>query len=393
MRQLRKIIFWCHLPLGLVGGVVILIMSVTGVLLTYEKQAVSWVDANQLRPQVNPKTNSLAMPMQTLIQLAREHRQQMPTAIIAHEDPNYPIEFSFGREASLFLDRQTGQVVGEGSQGVRKFFRVVTDWHRWLGAQGQNREVARAVTGACNLAFLGLVVSGLYLWWPRKWSFNSLRNSLWFKPTLKGKARDFNWHNVIGFWSAIPLFIVVVSGVVISYAWAGNLVYRAVGETPPKPRSPQSQPQLKAEPQTLSGLDQAFATAQQQVKGWRTVTFSLPAKDGEWLFSIDRGTGGQPQRRSQVVIEHETGAVIRSESFSDNSPGRRLRSVLRFAHTGEVLGIAGQTIAGIASAGSVFLVWTGFALAWRRFRGWLKAKSPVISSNDVVTNQFEHSQS
>jgi hypothetical protein len=43
---------------------------------------------------------------------------------------------------------------------------------------------------------------------------------------------------------------------------------------------------------------------------------------------------------------------------------------LRFAHTGEVAGIVGQTVAGLASAGGALLVWTGLALAWRRFRSW-----------------------
>jgi uncharacterized iron-regulated membrane protein len=39
---------------------------------------------------------------------------------------------------------------------------------------------------------------------------------------------------------------------------------------------------------------------------------------------------------------------------------------VRFLHTGEVLGIAGQTIAGLVSLTSLFMVWTGLALAWRR---------------------------
>jgi uncharacterized iron-regulated membrane protein len=43
---------------------------------------------------------------------------------------------------------------------------------------------------------------------------------------------------------------------------------------------------------------------------------------------------------------------------------------MRFAHTGEVLGIPGQTIAGLVSAGGVVLVWTGIALTLRRFNAW-----------------------
>ena len=37
---LRKVLFWCHLAAGVTAGVVILIMSVTGVLLAYEQQII-----------------------------------------------------------------------------------------------------------------------------------------------------------------------------------------------------------------------------------------------------------------------------------------------------------------------------------------------------------------
>ena len=67
--------------------------------------------------------------------------------------------------------------------------------------------------------------------------------------------------------------------------------------------------------------------------------------------------------------------MVSYETFASQTPARRLRSVMRFAHTGEVLGLPGQTIAGIATAASVVLVWTGIALALRRGRaGWVVAR-------------------
>jgi len=41
---------------------------------------------------------------------------------------------------------------------------------------------------------------------------------------------------------------------------------------------------------------------------------------------------------------------------------------VRPVHTGEAVGVVGQMVAALASAGGVVLVWTGLALAWRRFR-------------------------
>jgi len=53
---------------------------------------------------------------------------------------------------------------------------------------------------------------------------------------------------------------------------------------------------------------------------------------------------------------------------------------LRFAHTGEVLGLPGQTVAGLVSLGAAVLVWTGLALAWRRFRAWRGRRVPVAAA-------------
>ena len=73
-------------------------------------------------------------------------------------------------------------------------------------------------------------------------------------------------------------------------------------------------------------------------------------------FTIDRGTAGQPQKRGTLTLDTRTGDVVKWEPFSSLSPGRRLRSYLRFGHTGEAWGLLGQTIAGLASLGGAVLV-------------------------------------
>ena len=378
MKRLRKIIFWCHLPVGVVAGLVILNMCVTGVLLTYEKQIISWADTRNYR-SAPPTAETRHLPVENLIAKAAEARGTNPTAVTLKADPEAPAEIGFGRDAaSLFVNPYSGQVLGEGSQKVRSFFRGVTEWHRWLGAKGDNRNVARAITGACNVGFLFLVMSGFYLWWPRNWSWKSLRSVTWFRRGLPARARDFNWHNTIGFWSAGPLFIVVISAVVISYTWAGNLVYRIVGEMPPAPRSNQ-QPASNARPDaatnTALNINSAWSIAEQQVSDWNSITLQLPnAAAAQLTFNIDRGNGGQPQKRAQLVLDRATGQVARWEPFSSYTRGRQLRSILRFAHTGEVAGVLGQTIAGLVSAGGAVLVITGLALAFRRCYAWISRR-------------------
>ena len=387
MKKLRKIIFWCHLPVGAIAGVVILTMCITGVLLSFEKQITTWADTRGYRA-APPTADTKHLPVETLIAKARETRGAAPTAVTIKFDPAAPAEIAFGRETTLFVNPYSGTILGEGSQKVRSFFRTVTEWHRWLGAKGDNRNVARAITGACNLGFLFLVMSGFYLWWPRSWNRKALRNVTWFRRGLPSKARDFNWHNVIGFWSAGPLFIVVLSAVVISYTWAGNLVYRIVGEAPPAPRANQPAAPAGANKETASpveNLNSAWVRAEQQVNDWRSISLQLPVSATAPLtFNIDRGNGGQPQRRGQLVLDRATGNVVRWEPFSTYTRGRQLRSILRFAHTGEVLGIPGQVIAGLVSTGGAFLVMTGLALAIRRLAGWRARRRAIPTASNGI---------
>jgi uncharacterized iron-regulated membrane protein len=384
MNRFRKIIFWCHLPVGVTAGVVIFIMSVTGVLLTYEKQIIAWADKRSHRV-APPSAESPRLPLDALLAKVREARPEASlSTVILRADADAPLAVGLGREGTILVNQYTGEVLGEGSKQVRTFFRTITDWHRWLGAAGENRAAARAITGACNLGFLFIVVSGFYLWWPRKWE--QVRGVIWFRRGLPGKARDFNWHNVIGIWSFVPLFIVVLSATVISYVWASNLAYRVVGESPPAQRGPGSAPAPSGQqrggqgrreaPVSFEGLDVLLSRAERQMAGWQIISMRLPASaDAPAIFTIDQGSGGQPQKRAQLTLDRKSGEVVQWEPFSSYTAGRKLRTFLRFAHTGEVAGIIGQTIAGLASLGGAVLVYTGLALAWRRFRAWVARRS------------------
>jgi uncharacterized iron-regulated membrane protein len=378
-QRFRTLFFWLHLTAGLVAGAVVLVMSVTGVLLAYEKQMV-W-DADTRHLTVAGDASTPRLPIDEL--LARVRATGLvaePGAISVRRDPAAPVALTLGAGAVAYVDPYTGRILGSGNTSLRAFFRGVTDWHRWLAASGEYRTTGRAVTGAANLAFLFLVLSGAYLWIPKTWAWRQLRQIVWFRRGLAPKARDFNWHNTIGVWSVVPLAIVVASGVVISYPWASNLVYRIVGEAPPAPRGGGEARQPRggeraATPAAPPSLNAAWAHAEQQTAAWRTIALRMPASDRAPLaFTIDEGGAGQPQYRGTLSLDRATGRAT-WEGFDQQTAGRRLRSILRFAHTGEVLGLTGQTIAGLVSLGAVVLVYSGFALSLRRFAAWRARRS------------------
>ena len=411
---LRTLIFWPHLIAGVVAGSVILVMSVTGVVLTYERQLVAWADRDFR--STPPAESASRLTVESLLDaIQRERPQLQVAAITVNANPEAPVSIAADRQ-TLFADAYSGQVLGESSGGMRAFMSDVRAWHRWLSIEGEGRSVARAITGWSNAVFLFIVCSGFYLWFPRKWTWPRVRPVMLFSGRLRGKARDFNWHNVIGVWSCVPLFIVVLTAMPISFPWANALVYRSVGEDVPQQggrggreggagvnaggrqsgaregsgaRTPREQSTGSSErgqggrtegaersagreQPSLAGLDALWAVAEKRVPEWQTINMRIPASErAPVVFAIDKGDGGQPQHRSTLTLDRSTAGVVSYEAFSDQSLGRRLRSISRFAHTGEVLGLPGQTIAGLATGGAVVLVWTGIALTLRRFRSWV----------------------
>ena len=178
----RKVLFWLHLVAGSVAGIIILIMSVTGVLLTYERQMLASADRGPVRIAAPPAESRLSVD--ELVSAMKREKGKLAggTMLTLRSDPHEPAEFRAGREGAIYVNPYTGQVLPPvATSGTRTFLEKMRAWHRWLGVEGEGRTVAKAITGACNLAFLFLALTGAYLWLPRRWAWQTLRPILMFR--------------------------------------------------------------------------------------------------------------------------------------------------------------------------------------------------------------------
>jgi uncharacterized iron-regulated membrane protein len=374
MKNFRKVIFWIHLCLGVVSGISIFIMCVTGALLAFESNILEYAEQNQRYVASNNQQKLTVGELITKVLQAKPEAKI--SGITINADPNSSATVAMGREGQFFVNPYTGEILGDGSKGWRNFFKVNEDLHRWLAISGDGRTVGKAINDVCNLAFFFLALTGIYIWFPRRLAWTNFKQVIWFRRGLGGKARDFNWHNTIGFWTSTVLIILTLTGAVISYQWAGNLVYTLTGNEVPKPGAPQTQ---QEQPKGLN-LPQNINDIWQKAEAhgnWKSISLRLPITNDSVGFTIDEGIYANKFGRSSLTLDAKSGEVKTWEPYGEQNSGRQLRSWIRFTHTGESFGFIGQFIAFLACVGGAFLVWTGISLSIRRFYGWREKRAKV----------------
>lgn len=360
MRLFRKSIFWLHLAIGLLAGSLVFLMSVTGVLMAFERQITERADGFHIAIPAG----SSALGPEFLLEKIRGAKQA-PSSLGFERDPSKAVAYQYGKDKTVFADPYTGESLGNGNTTVRGFFKFILSWHRWLGREGAAQSWGRQIIGIGNVMFLFLLVSGIFLWFPKRWTRSGVKAVTLIQKRLKGRARDWNWHNVFGFWAAIPLLVIVACGTVISQPWANALVFRLAGEKLP-PQGEKKKTTPLPLPQNLTGLDAALAVVKSTSPGWQTIQLQLPFTRSA-TFAVSDSHRGRPDLRRQITVDLESASILKTEGFGDLGPGRQTRTWIRWLHTGEAGGLPGQSIAGLAAAASAVLVWTGFSLSWRRF--------------------------
>jgi uncharacterized iron-regulated membrane protein len=383
---IRRLIFWAHLCTAVAIGLVIAFLAATGCILAFQAQAIRWAERGAY---IESSSHEPCVAPSTLLGNAANYKHRSPISLTLYSDPHRPAEIAFSPSSLVLVNRCDGRIIGNGAEKLRGFFFSVRELHRAVTFNGIPHEKLRHFKNACVLGFFFLIVSGLVLWFPRKLTWRHLRPSIFFRSGLRGRVRDWNWHNVFGLWMSLPLAVIALTGIIMAYSWANALLYRAAGSAAPPERGDAMSKQLKPlSPDKFSLLDEAIQKAKAQDLRWKKLLLRYPSeKDANLNFTVDEGEGNKPQERAQLVIARKDGRIVRWEPFSSNSRGRQWRLYARFLHTGELLGWIGQSIAAVAASSAILLVWTGFSLAFHRWFSWrrrqAKAQHKVLTEEAV----------
>ncbi len=377
MRMIRAIVFWLHLAVAAAAGLVILMLAATGVVLSLEETVTGLAERRHL---VAAPEGAQRLPPEEIAVAAGF----TATSLSYRSDLRAPVRVYEGQDRYARVNPYTGQVLATGPGGLERFFESAHNWHRWFNVSGGSVRRARALTGAVNVAFLFLLVTGPILWIPRPVTRRSLANVILLRPGARGARRDLNWHQVVGIWSVLPLAVIAATGVATSYPAVGDRVYPMVGNAVPAGAwaVASASKGVGVDAVAISensarvpdpDLRAVLATAEAWVPGWRTLIVNLPRPaDSEVRVEVRGGRAGQPHRTGFLTVDAASGAERAWESFADDSPARRAQQFLRYAHTGEYWGLGGQLLAGLFSLAATLMVWTGLSLAVRRLRRFVR---------------------
>lgn len=385
--KIKPIIFWAHLTVGVLASVIVLILAVSGIILAFEHQII----------HAFAKNETIAAPMggslKSIDELAYIARTRSSGAMVVmlniQNKENAPIiAHPIGGKdlPELTLNPYTGENIETTSASAKAFFETIVGLHRWLAFEGDSRAIGRQITGAANLFFMFLVATGIYLWLPRAWKWTFLRAKLLFvRNPPPGKARDYNWHHVVSFWALVPLFVIILSAIVISYPWANAILYRAFGAEAPKQGGPAFIGELRKDAAlsitsndvvNFATLQEAFELAKKTDVDWKNIMIFIHPKSDVPIVRliVNSSNAVLPKNMITVVFDREDKKITKIQKYDDLSAAEKARMWIRFVHTGEQYGLLGSTVAALSSLASAFLVYTGLALAYRRLMAHLQKR-------------------
>lgn len=360
--RLRRLWLDVHLWIG-VGLLVALIpLSVTGSALVWhdaldrmlyaERYAVSGAEARLAPAEYARAAEAAFAGKARLTQVRLPQEPGDPVVAVGRlEGPAGP----GGRPRTLnaWIDPPTGKVLATG-ETAKSVTQVL---HRLHGSL-MIPQIGRKVVGWLGWAMFVSCVTGLWLWWPRHGGF--VKGLRW----RRGPSTLFNLHHMVGFWVCIPLAVLSLTGVYISFPQTSRALFGVA--QPQRPGGPgRFAPPV---PQTQTSLEQAVASAQASKPGAQVVSVSVPTRGREPVWRVQLKTPGAKQPATVQVVD-ATGQVktARGPGGGEGGPDP-LSRWMRKIHDGADTGIVWQTIIFLGGVAPAVLGITG-VIMWLRRRG------------------------
>ncbi|MGY5355448.1 PepSY-associated TM helix domain-containing protein [Wenyingzhuangia sp. IMCC45467] len=375
--QFRKINDWLHLWLGLISGVVVFIVSITGCFYAFQQEI-----KDTLEPwRFVEKQNTDFVPPSQLIDTAKVYvpNQQPSGLTYSNREGAAAVGFNSSKNGvrsftAVFINPYTGTFIKKEQQlgsGEFNFFRFIINGHRalWLPYT-----IGRPIVGICTLIFVFLMISGLIMWWPKNLKKTNVNKSFKIKWKASFKRVNYDLHNVLGFYSLLLGLMIAITGLVWSFEWFADSLYyvTSVGDERPEHEHPHSDINYinLISNDSISPLDKAWYTTREQEMEAQGFYMTPVLKDDDDVIEIIAYQDhGSYYNRNEYYYDQYTLKPLRAKGdrFIEANFADKLSMLNYDIHIGAALGLSGKILAFFISFICASLPITGFII-------WLKKK-------------------
>lgn len=386
MKRFKAIIGWLHLWIGLVTGIVVVIVSVTGCIQVFDEELFDLFHHDLVKVE----RTGLARPVSELMRIAQkaEGKKRPITDIKIGEDGrSYVFSASkvnkkediglsyfsqFKYRDDIYVNPYTGKVLGIIDSRY-EFFNVVEQLHRQLLLV---KPVGSVIVGSAVLLFLVMMITGFILWFPK--NYKQFKKNISIKWNAKWKRVNYDLHNSFGFYVLPVAILIAITGLVWSFKWWETGVFKLFGSTG-KIVLARKAPVIPVGDTTgKNTLDLIYATLLQETGGnYKTIGFNLPGKKDKvaMVYTQSKNTDGW-RNMSYYYFDSRTGKMFDKMEHHNKPLALKWRNSNKDIHTGRIYGWPTQVLAFLASLACASLPITGFLIWWGKRNK--KNKKPAV---------------
>lgn len=352
---------WLHLWLGIFSGVILVFVALTGTLVVYGDEIIDWSAGSARYVQ---QVGAERLPMEKLMSnVTTAYPNAKLSEVTIYRNPERTVRFrAFSKEQGLafaYVNPYNGKVLKYDNTG--NFFFIMAHLHAsfmWHGAGNWIVDIA-------SIIFLIELISGIILWWPKKWTKKTRAASFTVRWKARFKRVNYDLHNVLGFYSSILALILTVSGLIIAFKPAFESTAQLFGgdlTTPWQENIAQVDSTKTAVPIDIA-FDQAFAAHPEQKMAQMWV-YNLP-KAGFYMVTTGSNFGLKSSENAIInSYDKYTGKELTIPPKS--LQGEYVENYVWQLHMGTWMGQIGKFFTFLCGLICTSLPITGFLIWWNR---------------------------
>ena len=387
--KFKDIILFAHRWLGLITGLVVVILSLTGCLFVFHQEISDWVRHDTFYADEVP-ANQETLPVSELQAKAADTLgiDRLPYGITTYKNPekNWSAMLYKGGVDSwtyfgmmevyktAYINPYTGEIEGIVNE-KHDFFQIMKGIHWSLLLA---TPIGQPIVVWSTVIFLILLISGMILWWPKKWNRAGKQKSFKIKWGSTWRRVNYDLHNVLGFYFLLIAVIIGFTGLYWYFPSAKkSLHFLGTGDfkLPPEEHKEYVSAGTR-EDGPESPMQVSYRKAWNQNPGADHINLISPADSNATILATIYPDGQTYYEHFHMNFDQYTGALIAEEDYESKNAGQKLIAMNYDIHVGAIGGLPGKIIAFLASLVCASLPITGFIIWWdRKKRKWAMEKN------------------